>query len=143
MPTAFYDMPLSSFLPKTHPYCIYKKHIYSINIEQIEDFIKRMNEPQNKEIPYFAIKWHNYYFHDYASIPENYDKMLKLTLEKFKSNFKDTMLVINSDHGGRFTQYSQTKNGIIEHTNPFLSIKLPNKLKNTKFYENFASNKNK
>lgn len=114
-----------------------------INLEQIEYFISRMNEPQNKEIPYFAAKFHNLYFHNDFSLPDNYDKMLKLTLEKFESNFEDTMLVLMSDHGHRLTPYVWSNEGKLEHHNPFLSIKLPNKFENTKFYENFESNKNK
>lgn len=103
-----------------------------------------MNEPQNSNVPYFAAKFHNLYFHDYFSLPENYDMRLKETLEKFEPNFqKDTMLVLMSDHGHRLNRYSQTIEGQNEHSNPFLSIKIPNQFKNTKFLDNFISNKDK
>lgn len=102
-----------------------------------------MNEPQNSHIPYFAAKFHNLYFHDYFSLPENYDKILKETLGKFESKFNDTMLVLMSDHGHRLTPYAYRKEGQEELTNPFLSIKIPNKLANTKFHDSFVSNKNK
>lgn len=102
-----------------------------------------MNEPQNSQIPYFAIKFHNLYFHDIFTIPENYDKMLKKTLEKFEPNFNDTMLVLISDHGHRFMPYAQSDKGLAEFTNPFLSVKLPCKFINTTFLDNFKSNTNK
>lgn len=102
-----------------------------------------MNEPQNSNIPYFAVKYHNLYYHEIFSIPENYDKMLRETLEKFESNFKDTMLVLISDHGHRYPPYAHTDKGLKEYLNPFLSIKLPNKFENTKFYDNFKSNRDK
>ena len=143
LPTSYYQVPLWFAHPR-NSYCVYKKPAYLINLEQIEYFFNRMNEPQNKQIPYFAAKFHNLYFHDDFSLPENYDKMLRETLKKFESKLKDTMLVLISDHGHRLTSYYfHTNEGKKEHINPFLSIKLPEKLIDTEFYENFASNKDK
>ena len=102
-----------------------------------------MNEPQNRNIPYFAYKSICSYSHEYGNFPENFDKLFKEILIEYESKFEDTMLVLMGDHGYRIGGYYNSNNGQSEHKNPFLSIKLPKSLENTEFHENMAQNKKK
>jgi hypothetical protein len=111
----------------------------------IETFLKKMHE-YNTQIPYF---FHNFlvdYSHDYISLPARLDSEFKSLLVRLedKNYLENTLLIVFSDHGNRLTPYSyQTFSGKMERKLPFLYLRLPKKLWNTKYHLNALNNKNK
>jgi hypothetical protein len=100
----------------------------------------------NKQIPYFGFHFMKYFTHDFFTFPSEYDERLKETLEtnEKKGYFDNTLFIMMSDHGSRVTGYSfVTDQGRTERTLPFLSIRLPKRLRHTNYEQNLISNKNK
>jgi hypothetical protein len=127
--------------------CNHGKPIYKIIFDTIETFLRKMQENDvNFQIPYFFYNFFGEYTHDNLAVPANLDMefrnlLLRLENEKYLEN---TLLVMFSDHGSRLTLYSfQTQSGKIERKLPFLYLRLPKKLWNTKYHLNAVNNKNK
>jgi hypothetical protein len=103
-----------------------------------------MNEEPNSNKPYFFLNFLSEYTHDNFVIPPNLDQEFKEMVENFeKLGYLDnTLLLIFSDHGNRLTQYAfESETGLMEKNLPFLSIRLPKILWNSKYQANVSKNK--
>lgn len=128
--------------------CTNGKFDYTIYIHQIKSFIDRMNLQENQKKSYVSVNILKGTTHDYFEFPRGFDRELKSYLEQSdkKGLFKNTALLIFSDHGGRAYNDGE-KNfddfGRLEYPFPFLSIRLPRSMRNSEFSKNFFKNKNK
>ena len=126
---------------KTGPFmCHNKKPTYQTILDNIQNFIGKMNSNQN--VNYFFFNLMNYYTHDVDSLPKGFDLYFKEILKKFESKgfLEKTLLIIGGDHGARLNSYSMTELGFVEHKLPYTSVRLPKKLWNTKYHYNFIRN---
>ena len=149
-PVSYYNSPFwfkyQSLLNNSAPFCLGKTPTYEVGLEQIDTFVRRMNESPNQATPYFSFNFFNYYTHDNFAVPPNLDLSLKKTLERLENDklLDNTMLFVMSDHGNRLSYYySYTDEGKVEHAEPFLSVKLPSRFENTIFKKNFLNNRNR
>ncbi len=152
-PADYYNFAYWKKEPSLHringqKYCINGKPFHSIYIDQIKQFIDRMNLPENKKKNYFSYNMFSSLSHDRFEVPEGFDIKIYEQLEEFEKNgfLDNTMLVILGDHGGRPYAYGDdffSKFAGIEYPNPFLSIKLPKNLQGTVYSENFIKNRHK
>ena len=149
-PVSYYNSPFwfkyRSLLNNSAPFCLGKTPTYEVGLEQIDTFVRRMNESPNQATPYFSFNFFNYYTHDNFAVPPNLDLSLKKTLERLENDklLDNTMLFVMSDHGNRLNYYySYTDEGKVEHAEPFLSVKLPSRFENTIFKKNFLNNRNR
>ena len=149
-PTHFYAQPFWFKYDqiKSGPHlCHNKVPTYITSLSIIEQLMKNFNEYKDiHQKSYFSFNFLKYYTHNYLAIPQNFDNSLKEMLHNFekKGYLDDTLLVIMGDHGNRLTNYfSDTDYGKIEHKNPLLSIRVPDKLKKMDYYKNMARNKYK
>ena len=126
-------------------FCNYGEPLYRKFFNDLNSFVNHLNNfPQNK--PYFSFNFIKSYTHDYLYVPPNLDLKLYNMLKQFedKGYLDDTLLVLMSDHGSRVTLYSfETDQGRNERTWPFLSIRLPKRLRNTQYAKNLLNNKRK
>ena len=110
-------------------------------------FLEKMNDnEQNKNIPYFAFNFMKYYTHDFLMVPPQLDFEFTEFLKylDFKGYLENTLLILGSDHGNRIVSYTFiTEFGKIERNLPFLALRLPKRLKSTRFELNALSNRNK
>jgi hypothetical protein len=127
--------------------CYHGRPIYKVSFDLIESFLKNMHENNlNSQIPYFFFNFFGEYTHDNLALPGNLDiefRNLLVRLEE-KNYLDNTLLVLYSDHGSRLTLYSyRTLSGKLERKLPFLYLRLPKQLWNTKYHLNALNNKNK
>ena len=97
---------------------MYKKPTYEVNLEQIEQFVRRMDESQNQAVPFFSFNFFNYYTHDNFAVPPNLDLKLRDTLARLENDklLDNTMLILMSDYGQRLQlYYTMTDDGKREH----------------------------
>jgi hypothetical protein len=132
---------------RTGPFeCHYKKQTYLTWLNEIKHFVTHMNSYENNKIPFFSFNFLTQYNHDYFVIPKDLDTQLRDMLANFqiKGYLNNTMLILWSDHGNRLASYSvYNDQGRLEKNNPFLSVRLPEKLKNTRYFLNAFNNQNK
>ena len=107
-----------------------------------------MNLPVNKNHSYISVNLLKRLTHDQYEIPPGFDQHLKRLLMELeqKGHLKNTFLMILGDHGGRPLYYhgdNYKLYGALEYPNRFLSIKIPEVLKNTIFASNLKANKDK
>ena len=129
-------------------YCINGKPFHSIYMNQIKQFIDRMNSKQNQHQNFFSYNMFSSLTHDRFETPKGFDHALYAQLSELeRQGFLDnTLLMILGDHGGRPYAYGDemfSKFARFEYPNPFLSIKIPGKLRDTVFAKNFKSNTRK
>lgn len=129
------------------PTCHNNKHSFDLQFENLNHFFDRMNSNEpNKKIPYFMFNFMKFFTHDFFTFPPEYDTKLKNTIEELeqKGYLDNTLFVLMSDHGARTTSHTFiTESGRTERSLPYLSIRLPKKLWNTKLERNLIMNKNK
>ena len=149
-PTDFYNhalgMKLSMLSNSKNQHCIDKMPMYRIIFDKIEEFVTRMNSPINKDTPYFSFSFQTSFSHDFLTPPPGIDTRIRDMLTKIysKGYLDDTMLIIYSDHGQRIADFATyTEMGRYERYRPFLSIRLPNKFKNSVYMQNLENNKHK
>ena len=150
-PTTLYDR---SFWTKYYEVrsgpgkCHYKKPTYLTWMDQIESFLKYVHTvfDEKKRIPYFSFNFLTEMTHMHLAIPKNLDLKLSELLIRMNQNgyLDNTMLILMSDHGNRLNYFAYaTETGKLERNLPFLSIKLPKKMRPTPFSANLKNNKNK
>jgi hypothetical protein len=125
--------------------CNHGRSITNVSFDTIETFVNKMNENVD-DLPYFLFNFFVELTHDDFALPEYFDVQFKNMLLRFeeKKYLDNTLLVILSDHGNRLVPYSyKTDTGRMERKLPFLSLRLPKKLWNTKYQLNAKNNKNK
>jgi hypothetical protein len=75
--------------------------IYERSLNELRQFMHKMNTNENKNLPFISMSLFNTYSHDFMYIPERYDSYLKETIEMFEKNgyLNNTMFILMSDHG--------------------------------------------
>jgi hypothetical protein len=145
-PTSIYGRPywLKYYSMRSGPdKCHHNEPTYRHWLDQIEEFVTNAEKGNSR---YFSLNFLTEYTHGYLAIPRQFDFEMRRTLEILStSGFLDnTMLLLFTDHGNRLKYYSySTEIGKLEKFMPFLSIKPPKKLENTKFSKNLYNNKHK
>ena len=149
-PTSYYSRPLwvrkYSTRTQNPNRCQRGRPIYKTSFDNVKLFLQRMNEDQNSNKPYFFLNFLTEYTHDDFVIPSYIDRKFKEMVENFeKLGYLDnTLLFVFSDHGSRLASYAyKTETGVIEENLPFVSMRLPKKLWNTRYHLNAEMNKNK
>lgn len=126
--------------------CHFNEPTYITWLSQIENFVKSMNLKQNKHIPYFSFNFLTEYTHNFLAIPPELDSELSDMLKRLESegHLDKTLLIFFSDHGNRLKFFAYaTELGKLERYLPFLSVKLPKKMVNTRYFENVKMNRDK
>ncbi len=126
--------------------CHYKKPTYVTWLEQIEQFVNKMNTPPNIDTPYFSFTFISEYTHDSIATPPGFDQRLRDLLSTFenKGYLDDTLLIVYGDHGNRLSAYSiYTKIGRFERKQQFVGMRLPSRFKNTPYLRNLEGNRDK
>ena len=103
-------------------YCIGSRAAYNISLEYLMSFFRAY-----KNKPKFSIATHADISHDDQNTIGYVDDDLKSMLQTLESeNFlANTLLIIFSDHGARFSDLRKTIQGKLEERLPFMSITLP------------------
>ena len=145
-PTSFYGRPFWNkyYSKRTGPrQCHRKYQTYSTWINLIDSLTQNFYTEINKDISYFSFNFIDEYTHDYMYVPYDLDVKFRNMIVKLEKNGKldDTFLMIFSDHGIRLRLYGYgTDQGKLEKYNPFISIRLPKILKNTRYFKNSFEN---
>ena len=147
-PVSLFTQPFYLKLETIHQpiLCYENEPVYVKSLNQIRQFVDRMNSPDNIDLPYFSFNFLKYYTHDYLSVPQDLDYKLRNLIKYFESKryLDNTLFILMSDHGSRLTKYSyQSKIGKLERSLPFFSMRLPKPLWNTEYHRNAVLNKDK
>ena len=143
-PTNLYGRPywLKYYATRSGPdKCHFSYPTYLTWFDMINNFLLSMKKSSNKSA-YFSFNFMTEYTHNYFAVPDKMDNDFR----KFLSNLEldNTLLIIFSDHGNRLKFYSYaTEMGKFEKHSPFLSIRVPNKMTRTKYYQNMKQNTDK
>ena len=130
---------------KRKGFCLNGRLISEVYFDQIKQFVETMNFEENKEKSFMSINILKMMTHDQFASARAFDTRFRDQLEEFKRKgfLDETLLIILGDHGGREYSYG---NSVMqefagnEFNNPFLSIKLPDSMRNTLFFDNFMEN---
>ncbi|CDW60847.1 DUF229 domain containing protein [Trichuris trichiura] len=108
---------------KYNPSCLGSESVYQVHLSYVEDFFTTYPREQ----PKFAFQIHVGYSHDDLDRVELADGPTVEHLKFFqeKGFLNDTVLIVFSDHGSRYSALRRTKQGKLEERNPFVSIILP------------------
>ena len=152
-PADFYNFAYWKKEPSLHrinnlKYCINGKPFHAIYMDQIKQFVDRMNLKDNQNKNFFSYNMFSSLSHDRFEIPDGFDVALHAQLSEFERNgfLDNTLLIVLTDHGGRPYAYGDeafSKFAGLEYPNSFLSIKLPRNLRDTTYGRNFIANKDK
>ena len=146
-PTTIYDRPYWTkyYNIRNGPdKCHYKKPTFLTWLDKIENFVKRMSA--TKRVPYFSFNFLTEMTHMHLATPKSLDVYMRDMLIRLSQEgyLDDTMLVVMSDHGNRLNYYAYaTEPGKLERYLPFLSVKLPKKMRDSTFAASLRGNKNK
>jgi hypothetical protein len=90
--------------------------------------------------PKFSFIFHSQYSHDSNNrLPYGDDELVEFLKLMYKNGYFDnTMFILMSDHGARFSSIRKTYQGKLEERLPFISIRMPNKFQEK--YPNLMSN---
>lgn len=128
---------------RSHLWCLNEQSIFENHLAYIRDFMRIY-----KNNGFFGMLHLNQYSHDSLNNLNLIDDELLKFLQEFSSQTdlnNNTILVIYSDHGPRFTAQRKSKKGLLDERNPIFSIYLPSSFK-TNFpneSKNFISNSNR
>ena len=123
--------------------CLNNQTIFGVNLKYAEDFMRAYYGTG-----FFGFMFLNEYSHDSnEKVPWIDDELLNF-LKKFYYNkllSSNTILILFSDHGARFSSIRKTIRGLLHERNPFFSIYLPNSFhkKYPDLGENLKNNQNK
>ena len=126
--------------------CHFAKPSYATWLQQIELFVEQMHTTANRHTPFFSFNFLTETTHNYLAIPADFDRLLASLLKKLqeKGILDNTLLIVMGDHGNRILRYSYaTEMGKLERYRPFLSVKLPKRLIQTRHWTNLKSNTNR
>lgn len=114
-------------------------------LDVIKNLVEIMENRVNENVPYFSFNFMDHYTHDYLTIPDSYDFYLRDLIKGLEDRgyLDNTLFILFSDHGNRMTSYSDTDFGVLEKTNPFVSLRLPKALRDTEYYQNARHNTRK
>ncbi|RXG74047.1 hypothetical protein Avbf_00684 [Armadillidium vulgare] len=110
-----------------HPnYCFYSAPRHKVFLKYITDFFNVYNEK-----PKFGFAMHAELSHNDNNLIGIADRDIKASLEELrkKGHLNETILIVFSDHGNRFSAMRSTQEGKQEERLPFFSMYLPQKFK--------------
>lgn len=124
-PTDHYARPfwLEAFqLMMKSKFCLNSRPAHNESLNYLMSFFRRY-----QDTPKFAFSSHADISHDSVNTVGFADDDLKATLETMQkeSLLKNTLLIIFSDHGPRFSGFRSTIQGKLEERFPFMSFTLP------------------
>ncbi|KFD49357.1 hypothetical protein M513_09804 [Trichuris suis] len=107
----------------TNQKCFGSQSEHRVQLSYVEDFFTTYPREQ----PKFAFQFHSIYSHNDFNMVELADGPTVEHLKFFQDNgfLNDTVFIVFSDHGARFSSLRRTKQGKLEERNPFVSIILP------------------
>lgn len=107
--------------------CLHGRTRLQVMLDYTQDF---MNHYANHG--FFGFTFLSDYSHDQSNHIKWADEILLKFLQNFESSKlkENTILILFSDHGPRFSNIRSTMKGLLEERNPFFSIYLPNKFQN-------------
>ncbi|KAB7501896.1 hypothetical protein Anas_00019, partial [Armadillidium nasatum] len=111
----------------SHPnYCFYSAPRHKVFLKYITDFFNVYNDK-----PKFGFAMHAELSHSDNNLIGIADRDIKASLEELrkKGHLNETILIVFSDHGNRFSAMRSTQEGKQEERLPFFSIYLPQKFK--------------
>lgn len=110
----------SSSLPST--YCIGERTFLDILIEMTDRLL-----PHYQRYPFFSFYWWTNGFHEFFNAPrlmdDRFQRMLKSLDDSGVTN--NTLILLMSDHGMRWGKFRNTFQGMIEDSQPLLSVLYP------------------
>ena len=128
-------------------FCLNNKPTFETSFENTKRLFDRLHDsPENRELPFFSFNFLKYYTHDHVSLPKDMDKRFWTLLRslELKGYLENTLLILFSDHGQRTTSYTYTSEfGRLERSMPFLSVRLPRNLWQTRLHRNLVANRHK
>uniref|UniRef100_A0A5S6R433 Sulfatase N-terminal domain-containing protein n=1 Tax=Trichuris muris TaxID=70415 RepID=A0A5S6R433_TRIMR len=121
---------------RSNQLCFGSELQHRVQLSYVEDFFNTYPREQ----PKFAFQFHSAYSHDDFNAVERADGATVEHLRFFEKNglLNDTLLVVFSDHGSRYSAIRRTKQGKLEERNPFVSLILPTWFKEV--YPNAVAN---
>ncbi|XP_071512976.1 uncharacterized protein [Panulirus ornatus] len=121
---------------KNHPkLCLQATPRHKVFFNYVRDFMD-----EYKKFPKFAFAFHAELSHDDYNLVSvaDHDLLEFLTTVRDEGHLNNTIVILMSDHGHRFTAIRGTQQGKQEERLPFMSIVLPNTFKTT--YPSAADN---
>ena len=123
--------------------CINEKTVFQLNTDYLKDFMNTYSESG-----FFGMLHLNQYSHNSLEHISWIDNDLLDFLKEFNSNLKlkqNTILILYSDHGPRFTANRKSIKGLLEERNPMFSFYIPKLIKEKypKYYKNIKKNINR
>ena len=128
-------------LKESSTLCLHGRSRLQVMLDYSNDFMH--NYYKNG---FFGLTFLSDYTHDQSNHIKWVDEILLNFLKDFiSSDFsQNTILILFSDHGPRFSNIRSTMKGLLDERNPFFSIYLPKQFQNRfpEQYKNFKSNIN-
>ena len=103
--------------------CLNGKTYFSVNVDYLEDFMRHY-----KQDGFFGVMHLKHYTHDSNDNLGYLDDLFLDFLHRFESDkslSENTILMLYSDHGARFSNVRESIKGLLQERNPFFSIYLP------------------
>lgn len=147
-PTTHYMRPFQlaiwneNMVKESSTLCLHERTRLQVMLDYTYDFMR-----QYVSNGFFGFTFLSEYTHDQSNHIKWTDEILFNFLKKFhNSKLSDnTILILFSDHGPRFSTIRSTIKGLLEERNPFFSIYFPPdfRQKYQKIYSNFIENRNR
>ncbi|XP_055903067.1 uncharacterized protein LOC129939183 [Eupeodes corollae] len=135
-------LELENIMPSNKKFCIGYQPGHLVMLDYTRNFMAKYSDN-----PRFVFSFHGELSHDSINIIGSADDDLVewLTNLKAKRLLDDTILIVMSDHGNRFSDVRNTLQGKQEERLPFFSFAFPESFKNRhpQEYRNFQENVNR
>ncbi|KAK0407693.1 hypothetical protein QR680_003536 [Steinernema hermaphroditum] len=109
---------------RSSPFCYNTEPKHMVQLKYLQEFIDKY---QGKRT--FAFQWSQDMSHDYLNLIGAADDDYEEFFRKNEQNFENTIVIFFSDHGQRYDKIRETLVGRLESRLPYLSIRIPPKLK--------------
>lgn len=102
--------------------CVGARPLIRIHLEYALDFMRKYDSNG-----FFGLMFFSTYSHDATSHLTWVDQQLNTFLTEFRNSraFENTLLVLFSDHGPRYSSERKSTKGLLKERNPFLAIYSP------------------
>ncbi|TKR69410.1 hypothetical protein L596_021575 [Steinernema carpocapsae] len=109
---------------RSSPFCYNAEPKHMTQLRYLQEFIDKY---QGKRT--FALQWSQDMSHDYLNLIGSADMDYKAFFKANEAKWDDTIVIFFSDHGQRYDKIRETLVGRLESRLPYLSIRIPPKLK--------------
>jgi len=116
--------------------CVDRKNVWDFLLDYTYEFLEKF-----QNVPTFSITWWGWPNHDFLPATQVFDEPFVNFFQKLESStsvLDNTIVILMGDHGFRWSNYSETKEGLLERNLPFFMIRLPPKFKEA--YPEMAAN---